>query len=105
MNEYIYYVHETKTLIRFQADNYTDAMEYMEANNIDKLEGELWMVCGTENKSWTMFHCHIQMGKQERNMVMKFIENFTWIMATILIVIIVVLTVNLLWANSKLKQT
>ena len=43
-----------------------------------------------------MIRCPIQMGKQERNMVMKFIENFTWIMATILIVIIVVLTVNLL---------
>ena len=50
-NKYIYYVHATKTLIRFQADNYTDATEYMEENNIDKLDGELWMVCGTENKS------------------------------------------------------
>jgi len=50
-NKYIYYVHATKTLIRFQANNYTDAMEYMEENNIDKLEGELWMVCGMENKS------------------------------------------------------
>ena len=50
-NEYIWYVHETKTLIRFQADNHTDAIEYMEENNIDKLDGELWKVCGTENKS------------------------------------------------------
>ena len=50
-SEYIYYVHETKTLIRFQADNHTDAIEYMEENNIDKLDGELWKVCGTENKS------------------------------------------------------
>ena len=50
-NKYIYYVHATKTLIQFQADNHIDAIEYMEENNIDKLEGELWMVCGTENKS------------------------------------------------------
>ena len=49
-NEYIWYVHETKTLIRFRATNHSDAVEYLEKNNIDKLDGQLLMNVDTRTR-------------------------------------------------------
>ena len=49
-NEYMFYASETKTLIWFRAINHSDAVEYMEENNINKLKGKLLMTCGSRTR-------------------------------------------------------